>query len=213
MGLTASDRLYLITDGSSVNGGASLVDKVTGALTGGVRLVQLREKALGGRDLLELALRLRAVTNGFGARLLINDRMDVALLSGADGVHLGQSSVPAFEARKVLGDGKLIGVSTHSLKEALKAEEDGADFVTFGPVHPTPSKAHWGPPVGLGALKEVSSQVKLPVYAIGGVKKENLREALSAGAFGIAVISAVFFGADPAKNSRELIEEIEGHRG
>lgn len=213
MGLSASERLYLITDGSSVNGAASLVDKVAGALKGGVRLVQLREKAIGGRDLLELALRLRAVTNGFGARLLINDRMDVALLSGADGVHLGQSSVSPSDARSILGPDRLIGVSAHSLKEALVAEEDGADFITFGPVYPTPSKARYGPPVGLAALKEVSSLVKLPVYAIGGVKKENLREALSSGAFGIAVISAVLLGADPAKNSQELIEEIEGHRG
>lgn len=209
MGLTASERLYLVTDNSSVDGAASLVDKVTGAIKGGVRLVQLREKALGGRDLLELARRLRAVTSGFGARLLINDRMDVALLSGADGVHLGQSSVSASDARSILGPDRLIGVSTHSLKEALVAEEDGADFVTFGPVYPTPSKARWGPPVGLEALKEVASSVKLPVYAIGGVKKDNLRDTLSSGAFGVAVISAVLFGADPAKNSKGLIEEIE----
>ncbi|MBI5468656.1 MAG: thiamine phosphate synthase, partial [Deltaproteobacteria bacterium] len=115
MGLAAVDRLYLITDGSSVYGGADLVDKVIEALKGGVRLVQLREKDLGGKDLLKLALRLRSVTDNFGARLLINDRMDVALLSGADGAHLGQSSVPASDARKMLGGGKLIGVSAHSL--------------------------------------------------------------------------------------------------
>lgn len=211
MGFGAVDRLYLITDGSSVHGGADLVDKVIEALKGGVRLVQLREKDLGGKDLLKLALRFRSVTNDFGARLLINDRMDVALLSGADGVHLGQSSVPASDARKMLGGGKLIGVSAHSLKEAQKAREDGADLITFGPVYPTQSKARYGSPVGVEALKEVSSALDIPVYAIGGVKKETVREVLAAGAFGAAVISAILGSADAAKSAEELIEEIKRH--
>ena len=207
------ERLYLITDGSSEVNPAGLLQRVKEALSGGVRIVQLREKALGGRTLLELALKMREVTAGFGARLLINDRIDVTLLSGADGVHLGQSSVSASEARGILGAGKLIGVSTHSLTEARAAEADGADFVTFGPVYPTPSKALWGPPVGTQALKEVSSSVRVPVYAIGGVKKENLREVIAAGAFGAAVISAVLAGEDPAKDARELMEELERGTG
>ncbi|HXI10466.1 MAG TPA: thiamine phosphate synthase [Thermodesulfobacteriota bacterium] len=208
-----NERLYLITDGSSETNPAGLLQRVKEALKGGVRIVQLREKALGGRRLLELALKMHEVTAGFGARLLINDRIDVTLLSGADGVHLGQSSVSASEARGILGAGKLIGVSTHSLTEARAAEADGADFVTFGPVYPTPSKACYGPPVGIQALKEVSSSVRVPVYAIGGVKKENLREVIAAGAFGAAVISAVLAGEDPAKDARELIEELERGTG
>lgn len=211
MGLAASERLYLITDGSSVHGGAGLVDKVIEALKGGVRLVQLREKDLNGKDLLKLSLRLCSVTRDFGAKLLINDRMDVTLLSGADGVHLGQSSVSASDARKMLGGGKLIGVSAHSLKEARKAEEDGADLVTFGPVYPTESKARYGSPVGLEALKEVSSALDIPVYAIGGVKKGTVREVLAAGAFGAAVISAILGSADAAKSAEELVEEMKRH--
>lgn len=207
------ERLYLITDGSSEVNTAGLLESVKEALRGGVRLVQLREKALGGKRLLELALKMRELTAGFGARLLINDRIDVALFSGADGVHLGQSSVSAREARGILGVGKLIGVSTHTLNEARVAEEDGADFITFGPVYPTPSKALWGPPVGIAALKEVSSSIRGPVYAIGGVKKENLKEVVAAGAFGAAVISAVLAGEDPAKDARGLVEELDRGTG
>lgn len=207
------ERLYLITDGGAAGNTAGLLRRVKEALSGGVRIVQLREKALGGRTLLELALKMREVTAAFGARLLVNDRIDVTLLSGADGVHLGQSSVSASEARGILGAGKLIGVSTHSLDEARVAEADGADFVTFGPVYPTPSKACYGPPVGTQALKEASASVRVPVYAIGGVKKENLREVITAGAFGAAVISAVLAGEDPAKDARELIEGLERETG
>ncbi len=208
-----NERLYLITDGSSEVNMAGLLQRVKEALKGGVRIVQLREKGLGGRTLLELALKMREVTAAFGARLLINDRIDVALLSGADGVHLGRSSVSASEARGILGPGRLIGVSTHSLDEARAAEADGADFVTFGPVYPTPSKACYGPPVGIQALKEASSSIRVPVYAIGGVKKENLREVVAAGAFGAAVISAVLAGEDPAESARELIEELKRGKG
>ncbi|MBI5587862.1 MAG: thiamine phosphate synthase [Deltaproteobacteria bacterium] len=201
--------LYLITDGSSVRGGKDLVDKVIEALKGGVKLVQLREKDLGGRQLLELALRMRSVTRGYGARLLINDRVDVALLSDADGVHLGQSGISPYEARKVLGEARLIGVSAHSLKEAVRAEEDGADFVTFGPVYRTPSKAGYGPPVGLPALKDACSSVNIPLFAIGGVKAENVKEALAAGAFGAAVISYILASADAARSARDIIEEMQ----
>jgi len=214
MAVPASERLYLITDGSAQSSDTGrFVDRVKEALAGGVRLVQLREKSLGGRALLELAVKLRAVTSGYGARLLVNDRVDVALLSGADGVHLGQSSVSASEARALLGTGKLIGVSTHSIAEAAKAEAYGADFITFGPVYETPSKARWGAPVGLDALKEVSASVSIRVYAIGGVKKENVGEPLGAGAYGAAVISAVLGGPDPQANSRLMIEEIERCQG
>lgn len=209
MRLRAAERLYLITDGSFVHGGDALAGKVIEALEGGVKLVQLREKDLGGRKLLELALRMRSVTRGYGARLLVNDRVDVALLSDADGVHLGQSSVPPREARKLLGEAGLIGVSAHSLKEAVRAEEDGADFVTFGPVYLTPSKAGYGPPVGLPALKDASSSVKIPLFAIGGVKAGNVKEVLAAGAYGAAVISYVLASADAARSARDIIEELK----
>jgi thiamine-phosphate pyrophosphorylase len=208
VGLEDSERLYLITDGSSFDDEKGLVDRVASALAGGVRLVQLREKELGGKRLLSLARVLREKTRESGCRLIINDRVDVALLSGADGVHIGQSGMSPVDVRSILGPGRLIGVSTHSVKEAENAVKEGADFITFGPVYPTPSKARYGEPVGVGPLKEAATLVSVPVFAIGGVKRDKVKEVLDAGARGAAVISAVMSSADPAKSARELIEEI-----
>src|SRR5919106_384526 len=147
---------------------------VEGALGGGVRALELREKDLPPRDLYPLALEMRQLTQAYGARLLINDRVDVALAVNADGVHLATTSLPARIARQVLGPGRLIGVSTHTLAEAQAAAEQGADFVVFGPVFFTPSKAPYGLPVGLDALRAVRAAIKLPMLAIGGVKKANI---------------------------------------
>ena len=134
-----------------------------------MRAVQLREKDLSAAELLPLAGELRSLTREFGARLLINDRVDVALATGADGVHLGGHSLPAADARRLLGPDKLIGVSTHRIEEIRTAEESGADFVTFGPVWFTPSKAPFGEPVGLAQLREACAATALPVFALGGV--------------------------------------------
>lgn len=197
----AAFGLYLITDRhiAKANSG-TLLPAVEKALEGGVRFVQLREKDLGGRELLRLARGLREMTSAFGARLMINDRADIAVLSDADGVHLGQKSVSALDARILLGEGKLIGVSAHSLEEALAAEAEGADYITLGPVFHTPSKAAWGDPVGVGLLQKAVEKVSIPVYAIGGIREERLDGVLSAGAAGVAVISAIL-GQDDVKES------------
>jgi len=200
----AFDPVYLITDGSAPSGGDTVMS-VEKALMGGVRSVQLREKGLDAKRLLRLAKELRALTGGYGARLIINDRADVALLSGADGVHLGQSSIAPGDARKILGDKMLIGVSTHALNEAVCACEGGADFITIGPVYHTPSKAPYGKPLGAGVIKEVKAAVNIPVYAIGGIDKDNLKEAALNGADGVAVISAIFGSKDIEKSASELI--------
>jgi thiamine-phosphate pyrophosphorylase len=142
-------RVYLITDRRQAPG-EDIVKAVAGALDGGIRAVQLREKDLPGKDLYRLAGRMRNLTARYGARLLINDRVDVAMAVGADGVHLGGSSMPASVARKLLGEEALIGCSTHSESELRVAADQGADFATFGPVYPTASKAAYGPPVSGG---------------------------------------------------------------
>ncbi|MDP2689012.1 MAG: thiamine phosphate synthase [Deltaproteobacteria bacterium] len=196
----AAFGLYLITDRHIAARSGTLLAAVEKALEGGVRFVQLREKDLGGRELLRLARGLREMTSAFGARLMINDRADIAVLSDADGVHLGQKSVSALDARILLGEGKLIGVSTHSLEEALAAEAEGADYITLGPVFHTPSKAAWGDPVGVGLLQKAVEKVSIPVYAIGGIREERLGGVLSAGAAGVAVISAIL-GQDDVKES------------
>ncbi|MFQ5465416.1 MAG: thiamine phosphate synthase [Thermodesulfobacteriota bacterium] len=199
--------LYLITDGRT-DGGSGLLEVLEKALAGGVRLVQLREKGLGGRALLELARQVRALTTGFGAKLLVNDRADVAALARADGVHLTARSFTPEEARKVLGPEAVVGVSTHSADQALWAERGGADFITFGPVYPTPSKARYGEPLGLEKLQEVCSAMTIPVYAIGGIKAANAGDVLAAGASGVAVISAVMAAQDPAASAREILSKL-----
>lgn len=197
--------LYLITGRHCAHKG--FLETVEAALRGGVRFVQLREKDLKGRELLEIARSLRALSARYGAKLIINDRLDAALLSGADGVHLGSSGIPTSSARKLLGKDALIGVSTHSVEEARKAEEEGASFITFGPVYFTPSKARYGEPVGVAELKKAVKEVSIPVYALGGINKDNLREAIAAGA-SISLISAIMGSSDPESSAREILDEL-----
>jgi thiamine-phosphate pyrophosphorylase len=185
---------------------------VEAALRGGARAFQLREKDLSPRELYPLAIEMRQLTQTYGARLLINDRVDVALAVDADGVHLTTTSLPASIARQLLGPGRLIGVSTHTLTEAQAAADEGADFLVFGPVFYTPSKAPYGEPVGLDALRVVRAAVTLPILAIGGVKKANLDQVLAAGADGIAVISAIISADDPMAASQDLLGTLRSGR-
>jgi thiamine-phosphate pyrophosphorylase len=203
--------LYVITDRQQ-SGGRPLLTVVEAALRGGARAFQLREKDLQPRDLYPLALRMRQLTQAYGARLLINDRLDVALAVNADGVHLTTASLPASVARRLLGPDRLLGVSTHSLAEAQAAAEEGADFVVFGPVFFTPSKAPYGQPIGVDALRAVRAALGLPILAIGGIKKANLDQVIAAGADGIAVISAVISADDPAAATQDLLATLDGAR-
>ncbi len=196
-------RVYLITDRKQAKGG-DILAAVAAALDGGIRAVQLREKDLGGRELFRLAEAMRRLTRRYGARLFVNDRLDVAYAAGADGAHLGGGSIPVREARKLLGPRALIGRSVHGAEELLAAERDGADFATFGPVYATPSKAVYGPPLGVAALAAACAESKLPVFALGGVGPGNMTETMKAGAFGIALISAVVAAADPRAAALEL---------
>jgi thiamine-phosphate pyrophosphorylase len=204
-------ELYVVTD-RQLTAGRPLRLVLEAALRGGVRALQLREKDLSPRELYPLALELRQLTRAYGARLLINDRIDVALAVDADGVHLTTTSLSASVARRLLGPDRLIGVSTHTLAEAKVASEEGADFLVFGPIFFTPSKAPYGEPVGLDALRAVRALVRLPILAIGGVKKANLEQVLSAGADGVAVISAVISANDPTAASQDLLVMLRSRR-
>ena len=203
--------LYVVTDRQQA-GGRPLLTVVEAALRGGARAFQLREKDLSPRDLYPLALQMRQLTQAYGARLLINDRIDVALAVNADGVHLTTVSLPARLARQLLGPERLIGISTHNLAEAREAAEGGANFLVFGPVFCTPSKAPYGQPVGLDALRAVRAHVKLPILAIGGIKKANLDQVLAAGADGIAVISAIISADDPTAATQDLLATLHAAR-
>ncbi|MCE2487415.1 MAG: thiamine phosphate synthase [Desulfurellaceae bacterium] len=186
--------------------GRPLYDVVQAALDGGVRAVQLREKDLEGGELYRLAVRLRDLTARYAARLLINDRLDVALAAGADGVHLGQTSLPVSTARQLLGPGKLIGVSTHSPDEITAAQ--GADFVVFGPVYFTPSKADYGQPQGVARLRQAARHSPVPVFAIGGIQADRIAAVRRAGAHGIALISALSAAAEPSRAAHELLTRL-----
>ena len=197
-------NLYLIT-GRGETLGRNLEFVVEEALRGGVRAVQLREKDLSTKELYETAYELRRLTSRYGAKLFINDRVDVALAVDADGVHIGAGSLPIYKVRKLLGERKLIGVSCHNQVQAITAQEMGADFVTFGPVYCTPSKAPYGNPVGLGLLQTVTDMLQIPVFALGGVKRENCAEVVRCGVQGIALISAVMSAPEPREAARELL--------
>lgn len=197
-------NLYLITDRHQVPAGHTLFSVIEAALRGGVKAVQLREKDLSTDELLPLARELYTLTRQHGARLLINDHVDVALAVKADGVHLGGHSRPTEAVRRQVGTEMLIGVSTHSQDETLTAFEQGADFVTFGPVYTTPSKAAYGAPQGLSVLAEACRNSPLPVFALGGITSERAAEARAAGAYGVAVISAIIGSAAPESAAKSF---------
>lgn len=189
-------HLYLVTDRTQTQGRA-LADVVEAAVAGGVDAVQLREKDLSGRALFELARDLRARCTRYGARLLINDRIDVALAVGADGVHLPVNSFAVVDARRLLGPTALIGASAHTPAQARTAAADGADFIVYGPIFDTPSKRAFGPPLGLEALQRVTRELTIPVLAIGGMNAARAPEVRRHGAHGLAMISAILGATDP----------------
>jgi len=197
--------LYLVTD-RGMTQGRDLLWVLQQALDGGVKGIQLREKDLVGRELFFLAEAARKLTQRYHALLLINDRIDIALAVDADGVHLSTASIPIESARALLGRQQLLGASTHSLEEAQEAERNGADFVMFGPVYFTPSKASYGSPQGLAALKKVVEKLSLPIYAIGGIKPENIADTRRTGVRGVALISAVMSAADPENATKEILK-------
>jgi len=202
--------LYLITDRMQT-AGRTLPAVVAEALRGGLRAVQLREKDLAAGQLFALACELRKLTREYGARLLINDRIDVALAVAADGVQLGKAGLPVAEARRILGNERLIGYSAHSADEALQAQRDGADFVTLGPVFQTPSKLQYGEPVGTAVLSEVAGKLGIPVFALGGIKLDSVAETMSAGAQGVALISAIIASPNPMLETEMLLRTIALH--
>jgi thiamine-phosphate pyrophosphorylase len=200
--------LCLVTDRSVVTGG--LEEAVEECLAAGLRAVQLREKDLGARELLAMARTLRESTASRGARLFVNDRADVALAVGADGVHRTGASLPVSSLRTISPLGFLIGASVHSLADASAAEAEGADFLFFGPVYDTPSKRRYGPPQGLAALERVAAAVRLPVFAIGGVTPVRVGELRRSGAFGVAAIGAVLASARPGDAIKAFLDALGG---
>ncbi|MGQ0665715.1 MAG: thiamine phosphate synthase [Nitrospiraceae bacterium] len=201
-------RLLLVTDRHQTRG-RSLPSVLRLAVDGGVPAIQLRERDLRTAELLSLAQELQAITTPRAVPLLVNDRVDLVLALNLDGVHLRANSLPVSVARRLVGPGRLVGVSTHGAEEVGQANQDGADYVLFGPVFETSSKRVFGAPLGLEALAEACRRSTIPVFAIGGVTSERVRDVRRAGVHGVAVIGAVLARDDVAAATGELLDVLK----
>jgi thiamine-phosphate pyrophosphorylase len=195
--------LYVITD-EGVSHGLGHVEIARKVAEGGADVIQLRDKARTSKDLLSIALQIKEITRSAGIRFIINDRLDLARAAGADGVHLGQEDLPIPFARRIVPKGFIIGTSVRTVQEALLAESEGADYIALSPIFDTPTKSDAGPGKGLEVLREIKSAVSIPVIAIGGIGKGNVRQVMEAGADGVAVISAVVGQKDIVKATAEM---------
>ena len=204
-------KLHILTD-VNLQSRYSHVDLTRLAIAGGADTIQLRQKAGSTREMIEIARQMKQLCEKAGVPFIVNDRVDVALASKSDGVHLGQDDFPIPLARELLGEGTIIGGSAGSIEEARKCLKEGADYIGFGPVYPTTSKDDAGPAGGLDLLKDVVRLISLPIIAIGGVDEQNVRDIMAVGTYGIAVISAVCCQQDPERATRGLSRALSGGR-
>lgn len=197
-------RLLLVTDRTQT-GGRFLPSLLRQAVEAGLPAIQLRERDLPTRELLQLAREIHAITKPCGVPLIINDRVDLMLALDLPGVHLRSNSLPISAVRRMIGRDRLIGVSTHSLAEVYDANRDGADYVVFGPIFDTPSKRPFGSPFGLEKLAEVCRASAVPVFAIGGITAASVADVRRAGAHGVAVIGAILSRDDVVESTHDLL--------
>jgi thiamine-phosphate pyrophosphorylase len=195
--------LYLVTDRRFI-GDKPLKQAVEEAIIGGVTLVQIREKTASTREFYKIALEVRSVTSKYKVPLIINDRLDIAQAINADGVHLGQSDMPLYEARKILGKDKIIGISVGNVEEAISAQKGGADYLGIGTIFNTGTKKDIDMPIGIDGLQKIYSSINIPAVAIGGINQNNFKDVLSTGVDGISVISAILGKDNITKAARNL---------
>ncbi len=209
--LSEALRLYLVTDQASLRG-RPLADVLLAAVQGGVGCVQLREKLLATRDFVALALAVKDLLAPFGVPLVINDRLDVALACGAQGVHLGQSDMPVALARQLLPPDVFIGLSVENLADVARAADQPVDYLGISPVYATPTKTDTAPPWGLTGVSQVRAMSRLPLVAIGGIHHGNAAAVLQAGADGLAVVSAICSAADPQAAAQSFQAIYRAHQ-
>ena len=202
-------RLYVITDPKASRGRSDL-QVAEAAIAGGADVLQLRDKEASSGRLYEVALQLRKLTRDAGIPFIVNDRLDIALAADADGVHVGQSDLPASVVRKIMGPARILGVSVETVEEAVLAERDGADYLGVGPVFEARgTKPDAGLPLGVDRIARIRRRCGLPIVAIGGINAENARTVREAGADAAAVISAVVSADDIAHAARRLKRILE----
>lgn len=199
--------LYVITDATLMDGRSHL-EIARAALEGGADAVQLRDKSSPAINLCRLAGEIQPMARKFGAAFLVNDRVDVALVTGADGAHIGQADLPCREARRILPRPQILGISAGTRDEARRAQREGADYVGVGPVFATATKPDAGEPLGLKVLEKIASSVSIPVVAIGGITLENVTGVFGAGASGAAVVSAIVCAEEMTAAARAFKRRI-----
>ena len=205
--------LYAVTD-RAWTGKMSLAQQVEAALQNGATCVQLREKALDEEQFLAEALELRALCRRYGVPFIVNDNVDIAIRCGADGVHVGQEDMKADDVRRRVGENMIIGVSAHTVEEARRAVENGADYLGVGAVFSTATKTNVGN-MPFETLREICRAVEIPVVAIGGISQKNIMQLSGSGVDGVAVVSAIFAAEDPGAAAAEMLklarEMVKGH--
>lgn len=199
-------KLYLVTD-SDILKDRNFYECIEEALKGGVTMLQLREKEASGKEFLEKAIKLRELTKKYNVKFIINDRVDIAMLCDADGVHVGQSDIPANEVRKLIGKDKIVGVSARTIKEAMVAKENGADYLGVGAMFTTTTKLD-AKSVTIDQLKSIKKEVKLPIVTIGGLSLNNIEKLKECNIDGFAVVSAILGAVDIKLECEKWIEKI-----
>ena len=202
-------KLYLVTD-SDILRERDFYNSIEEALKGGVTMLQLREKNASGKEFLEKAIKLRELTKKYNVKFIINDRVDIAMISDADGVHVGQSDIPANKVRELIGEDKIVGVSARTVEEALRAKENGADYLGVGAMFNTRTKLD-AKSVSIEKLKEIQEVVKLPVVAIGGLSLSNIDKLKECNVDGYAVVSAILGALNIKLECEKWIEKIQNN--
>jgi thiamine-phosphate pyrophosphorylase len=200
-------NLYLVTSSDKFESDDDFLDAVASALDGGVKLIQLREKSHDAKRIIKLAKKVRELTSIYDAIFIMNDRIDIAQIVDADGVHLGQDDVDIKDARSILGDKMIIGISTHCPEQAQKAQEQGADYIGVGPIFTTPTKPG-RTAVTTDYAKWVSANINIPWYAIGGIDMSNIQDVLNAGATRVAVVRAIINAKSPSDAAKSFLDLI-----
>ncbi len=203
----ADKKLYLVTNSDKFENEDDFIDAVAAALKGGVQIVQLREKKRPAKEIINLGKKIRMLCSEFNALYIVNDRIDIAQITEADGVHLGQDDIDVHSAREILGKNFIIGVSTHAPEQAHKAVLDGADYIGVGPIFVTPTKEGRAA-VGLEYVKWASENVKIPFFAIGGIDLENVKTVIDTGAERVAVVRAIISAENPKNAAEEFYAQI-----